>query len=77
LDGTEGIQCEKVNRFAKMLEKTFSLPVTKWPETLSTKEAQDILIQAGVKWKKRKEKTDKLAACLILQDYLNHIQKTR
>ena len=77
LDGTEGIQCEKVNRFAKMLEKTFSLPVTKWPEALSTKEAQDILIQAGVKWRKRKEKTDKLAACLILQDYLNHIQKTR
>jgi len=26
LDGSEGIQCEKVNRFARLLNKTFSLP---------------------------------------------------
>jgi len=75
LDGSEGIQCEKVNRFASLLEKTYSLPVIKWPETLSTKEAEAILIGAGVRWKKRKEKTDKLAACLILQNYLDHIKK--
>lgn len=39
IDGSEGIQCEKVNRYAGLLNKTFSLPVVKWPETLSTKEA--------------------------------------
>ncbi len=75
LDGSEGIQCEKVNRFALLLEKTFSLPVVKWQEAFSTKEAEEILINAGVRWNKRKEKIDKLAACLILQRYLDSISK--
>lgn len=73
LDGTEGIQCEKVNRFAAVLEKTFSLPVIKWPETMSTKEAEEILMNSGFGWKKRKEKVDKLAAVLILQGYLDSL----
>ena len=71
LDGSEGIQCEKVNRFVILLKKTFSLPVIKWPETLSTKEAEEILINSGVRWEKRKKMVDKLAACLILQGYLD------
>jgi putative Holliday junction resolvase len=75
LDGSEGIQCEKVNRFTALLEKTFFLPVVKWPETLSTKEAEEILINSGVRWEKRKKMVDKLAACLILQGYLDSIAK--
>jgi putative Holliday junction resolvase len=75
LDGSEGIQCEKVNRFSALLIKTFSLPVIKWPETLSTKEAEEILIKSGVHWKKRKKMVDKMAACLILQGYLDSIAK--
>lgn len=71
LDGSEGIQCEKVNRFTSMLEENYFLPVVKWPETLSTKEAEEILINSGVRWKKRKNKVDQLAACLILQAYLD------
>src|SRR5512136_430780 len=77
LDGSEGIQCEKVNRFAGLLNKTFFLPVMKWPETLSTKEAEEILISAGVRWQKRKEKVDRLAACLILQNYLDCADKSK
>jgi putative Holliday junction resolvase len=73
LDGSEGIQCEKVNRFASMLEERVFLPVAKWPETLSTKEAEEILINSGVRWKKRKNKVDQLAACLILQAYLDSL----
>jgi len=77
MDGSEGIQCEKVDRFARLLDKTFLLPVMKWPETLSTKEAEEILIQSGVRWQKRKEKVDQLAACLILQNYLDCTDKTK
>ncbi|PKN10830.1 MAG: Holliday junction resolvase RuvX [Deltaproteobacteria bacterium HGW-Deltaproteobacteria-5] len=76
LDGSEGIQCEKVNRFTRLLEKTFLLPVMKWPETLSTKEAEEILMSSGVGWRKRKEKVDQLAACLILQSYLDNLGKS-
>jgi len=71
LDGSEGIQCDKVNRFTILLAKTFAMPVIKWQETLSTKEAEEILINSGVRWEKRKKLVDKLAACIILQSYLD------
>jgi putative Holliday junction resolvase len=71
IDGSEGIQCEKVNRFVKLLNTTFSLPMIKWEETLSTKEAEEILINSGMRREKRKKNVDKLAACLILQSYLD------
>ena len=72
LDGSEGIQCEKVNRFAGFLETALGLPVIKWDETLSTKEAEEILRESDVHWKKRRQVVDKLAATLIVQDYLDH-----
>ena len=72
LDGSEGIQCEKISRFAKLLEAKLRLPVIKWDETLTTKEAEDILIQAHVRREKRKRVIDKLAATLILQGYLDN-----
>ena len=75
LDGSEGIQCEKVNRYAALLDKTFCLPVIKWPETLSTKEAENILIDSGMRWQKRKKTVDQLAACIILQNYLDSAVK--
>ena len=75
LNGTEGIQCEKVSKFASLLEATFSLPVIKWDEALSTKEAEEILIRANVARDKRKNKVDKLAASLILQGYLDALDR--
>lgn len=80
LDGTEGIECEKINKFASMLESTFSLPVIKWDETLSTKEAEEILFRANIARNKRRNIVDKLAATLILQGYLDaqeHRNKSR
>lgn len=77
IDGSEGIQCEKVNRFAALLFKKFFLCIIKWPETLSTKEAEEILINSGVNWKKRKKEVDKLAACIILQNYLDSSRQGR
>jgi len=76
LDGSEGIQCEKVSRFAGILEKRFALPVIKWDETLTTSRAEEILTEVKVSRKKRKAVVDKLAAMIILQDYLNR-RKTR
>jgi len=77
LDGTEGIQCEKVNRFVDILESRFSLPIIKWDETLSTKEAEEILIEANISRKKRKDVVDKLAAAIILKSYLDYVDRTK
>jgi len=77
LNGTEGIQCEKVNRFAGILEKRFSVPILKWDETLTTSQAEEILTEVRVSRKKRKAVVDKLAAMIILQDYLDHSKGKR
>jgi putative Holliday junction resolvase len=74
LDGSEGIQCEKVNRFCRRLEARLSLPVICWDETLSTKEAEEILSRTGVPPKKRKGMVDRVAASIILQGYLDALR---
>lgn len=71
IDGTAGIQCEKVRRFAVLLEKTFHLPVVCWDEAFSTKEAEEMMRQMKVKRNKKREMVDRIAASIILQDYLN------
>ena len=54
LNGSEGIQCEKINRFVRRLEALLSLPVIRWDETLSTKEAEELLRERGVRREKRR-----------------------
>ena len=71
LDGTEGIQCEKVNRFCRRLEARLGLPVIRRDETLSTKEAEEFLRQTGMRPEKRREVVDRVAAAIILQGYLD------
>jgi putative Holliday junction resolvase len=71
LDGSEGIQCEKVNRFIRRLQARFPMPVIRWDETLSTKEAEELLRETGVRREKRRGIVDRLAACIILQGYLD------
>ncbi len=73
LDGAEGIQCQKVNRFAAILALHLQLPVICWDEAFSTKEAEEILMRSHMKREKRREVVDKLAASIILQDYLKSI----
>lgn len=77
LDGSTGIQCEKVDKFATVLEKEFSLPVVKWDETLTTKEAEEILCRTNVRRKKRGKVVDQLAATLILREYLASIERKK
>ena len=71
LDNSEGIQCEKVKSFARSLSMRLSVPVVLHDETLTTKDAEEILRNGGIRGKRRKEAVDKLAAALILQSYLD------
>jgi putative Holliday junction resolvase len=73
LDGSEGIQCEKINRFIRRLEMRFCLPVIRWDETFSTKEAEELLRRRGVHREKRREVVDRVAASIILQGYLDAV----
>ncbi len=71
LDGTHGLQAKKVESLIDILKKKLNIPVESWDERLSTKSAERILREAGVKAKKRRLIKDKLAAALILQAYLD------
>jgi putative Holliday junction resolvase len=73
LDGSEGIQCEKINRFIRRLEMRSSIPVIRWDEALSTKEAEELLRRRGVHREKRREVVDRVAASIILQGYLDAV----
>ncbi|MBT1279784.1 Holliday junction resolvase RuvX [Thermoanaerobacter sp. CM-CNRG TB177] len=72
MNGTLGPQGQKVVRFVEHLKKAFSIPIILWDERLTTVEAERVLIEkADISRAKRKEVIDKLAAVLILQNYLD------
>ncbi|HTZ39057.1 MAG TPA: Holliday junction resolvase RuvX [Syntrophales bacterium] len=71
LDGSAGIQCEKVDRFIASLKEIIAVPVIACDEALSTKEAEGLLRETGVARRKRRGVVDRIAAAFILQDYLN------
>lgn len=73
LNGTIGIQGEKVIKFVEELRSVIPLPVILWDERLSTVSADRAMLEAGIKRKKRKELKDKVAAVIILQSYLDSI----
>ncbi len=77
LDGTPGLQCEEVDRFILSLESLISIPIIRWDETLSTKDAEEILRTANVKAKKRKTVVDKIAAGMILRRYMDSLEKDK
>ncbi|HOU77383.1 MAG TPA: Holliday junction resolvase RuvX [Syntrophales bacterium] len=77
LDGAEGIQCEKVNRFAALLSAHLQVSIELWDESLTTREAEEILRRSGLKREKRKDSVDKIAASIILQNYLNALSSGR
>ena len=70
MDGTEGPRAEKTRAFGDKLAALTSIPVEYIDERLTSVEAEEILISAGMRREKRKEVIDKVAATLILESYL-------
>ncbi len=75
LDGQASKQTEHILRFINHLHNQFQIPVTTYDERYSSEEANEILIKKKVSIKKSKEKIDQIAASIILQSYLNSIEK--
>ena len=71
MNGTEGPAAEKCRAFGEMLGKFLDIEQVYSDERLTTVQAQCTLIGANVSRKKRKNVVDKLAAQLILQNYLD------
>ncbi|MFC4100033.1 Holliday junction resolvase RuvX [Paenibacillus xanthanilyticus] len=71
MNGTVGPRGEICIAFAQSLQQKLNLPVHLWDERLTTVAAERTLIEADVSRKKRKLVVDKMAATLILQNYLD------
>src|SRR5688572_22135495 len=71
MNGTKSAQSEKVARFAEELHKTLAIPVVFWDERLTSFAAEQHLEEMGLNWRQRREHVDKIAAMIILQNYLD------
>jgi putative Holliday junction resolvase len=71
MDGSYGSATEKVRTFIEKLKAKTSVPVFEWDERLSTVSAHNALREAGLDSKRRKGTVDKVAAQIILQNYLD------
>ena len=72
-DGSEGPEAVKMREIVEELRLQFKdLILEMWDERFTTTIAQQTLIEGDVSRKKRKGQVDKVAAVLLLQNYLEH-----
>lgn len=72
MNNTEGPRVDACRAYGEMLVEQFGLPVDFIDERLTTVEANRMLVeQADASRHRRKQVIDKLAAALILQNYLD------
>ncbi|ADE19695.1 Holliday junction resolvase RuvX [Mycoplasma crocodyli] len=74
-DGSKSDSTYRVENFKDLLSKFIDIPIIYVDEQYSTKNAEKILIALGLTRQKRKNFKDKLAAQLILEDYLNYYRR--
>jgi len=70
MNGTIGERGKRTQEFAKLLEERSKLPVKLWDERLTSTAAHNVLAEANVSGKNRKNAVDRIAATMILQGYL-------
>ncbi|MDH5675751.1 MAG: Holliday junction resolvase RuvX [Myxococcales bacterium] len=71
LDGSEGQSAFRVRRFAAAVAERSGLEVVLWDERLSSAAAERALREGGVSGRRRRGLTDRVAAALLLQSYLD------
>jgi putative Holliday junction resolvase len=71
MSGAEGIQAEKMQRFAEELRQRIKLPVHLWDERLSSAQANRLLRETEMSIKRRGQVVDQMAAVLILQSWMD------
>lgn len=74
MNNTEGPRVEASKAYGDQIKELFNIPVDYQDERLTTVQAERMLVeQADVSRGKRKKVIDKLAAQLILQNYLDRM----
>lgn len=71
MNGTVGPQAESVSEFGRRLGEQCGVEPVFWDERLTTVRAGQVLIEANLSRKKRKEVIDQVSAVFILQSFLD------
>ena len=72
MNGDNSENMAKIELFVDDLKKTMpAMDIVYWDERLTTVMAEQVLMEGGVRREKRKQYIDKMAAILILQNYLD------
>jgi putative holliday junction resolvase len=70
-DGTESDKSREARVFGHWLSELAKLPLVLWDERFTTVRAEDALLLAKLSPKERRERRDRVAAQMMLQDFLN------
>ena len=73
MSGHESPQSEKIARFAEQLHTVLDVPIVFWDERLTSFAAEQHLEELGLNWRQRRQHVDKIAAMIILQNYLDSL----
>jgi putative Holliday junction resolvase len=69
-DAQEGEMERKVKAFAEKLRQAISVPIVLFDERFTTRIAEQVLLEADLSRRKRKQVRDRLAAVILLQSFL-------
>lgn len=74
MNGEEGIRAKLTREwFEKLRDSIPECQIHLWDERMTSKIAEKAMLEANLSRKKRKENSDKIAALLILQNYLDRL----
>ncbi len=77
MDGTEGDSAKKARAFAEVLQQESNIEITFWDERLTTVAAHGYLSELDVRGKRRKALVDTVSATLILEGYMQYLNRTK
>jgi putative Holliday junction resolvase len=72
LSGGEGMSASEARKLADELKTAAGVEVVFVDERFTSRMAELALVESGMKRRKRRETVDKVAAAIILQDYLDN-----
>ena len=75
MNGSFGPKAKEILELIPEMESVLGIPVKTWDERLTSREAGRLMVAQGLSRQKQKQKSDRLAATLILQNYLESKRK--
>lgn len=70
MNGTHGPKAKEVQEVVAEWSTALNIPIKTWDERLTSREATRLMTEEGLSSRKQKEQSDRLAATMILQNYL-------